>query len=192
MSPPSINNNIVSLNKSVIQCNDECRQLRNSEYHGTGSDPQYDVYPISLPDRKYSFGIPHETGQSGNKSCKSLSYVMEHHSATNLLDTNCEQHPMPTQKEKTSIDKTDVPIADKPKLSNDGNSENSHHPENSYFKNEHWGDSIMPKSENTLRLYFQNINDLKPNNCWDKWQKLIAMMSQLSIDITGIVETNLR
>ena len=155
LSPQSKNNNTVSLNKSVIQINNECRQIRNSEYYGTGSDPQHDVYPISLQDQKYSSGIPYETGKRDNKSCKSLSFVTEPHFAMYMPDTTSGKHPMPPQKDKISINQTDVPIDDKPQLSNDGNSTNSHLQEDSYLENEHWGDAILPKSANTLRLYFQ-------------------------------------
>ena len=118
-SPQSSNTNTVSLNKSIIQINNECRKIRNSEYYGTGSDPQQDVYSKSLKDQKYSSGIPYDTGKRDNKSCKSLSFVTEPPSAMHMPDTTSGKHPIPPQKDKISINQTDVPIDDEPQLSHD-------------------------------------------------------------------------
>ena len=168
LSPIRINNNNVSTKTSLIQCNDERKYHNNSDYHGNVSYQQYDVYPISFTNRKYSNFPSHENRQSDNMSCTSFSSVEEKHSALKSLDNNCDNFPLQQQQEKTTPDMQEFTIADNPSLYNAGNPEIFHTPESSYLQNDHWGDSLMPKSDNTLRLYFQNINGLKPNNCWDK------------------------
>ena len=54
-----------------------------------------------------------------------------------------------------------------------------------------WGETMKPKSENTSRLYFQNINRLQSNINWNKWQDIVYEMHTNQVDIFGMAETNI-
>jgi hypothetical protein len=46
------------------------------------------------------------------------------------------------------------------------------------------------KPQNSLRLYFQNINGIKKNS-WTEWEEAAKAISSTGIDIFGCAETNL-
>ena len=57
--------------------------------------------------------------------------------------------------------------------------------------NEPWGDDIQSKEENTVRIFFQNINSIQINQP-DKWENIIkTLMIQYKSDIIGSCETGL-
>ena len=57
--------------------------------------------------------------------------------------------------------------------------------------NEPWGDSFSQKPDNTIRVYFQNIHGLFHQQSWNKWKEIVDMCHHHSIDVAGLVETNL-
>ena len=57
--------------------------------------------------------------------------------------------------------------------------------------NSAWGDNIIPKKSDTLRLYFQNINGVQSNTNWNKWRDIVTGMTNNQVDIMGLVETNI-
>ena len=57
--------------------------------------------------------------------------------------------------------------------------------------NEPWGDDIQLKEENSVRIFFQNINSIQINQP-DKWENIIkTLMIQYKSDIIGLCETGL-
>ena len=57
--------------------------------------------------------------------------------------------------------------------------------------NESWGDSFTLKTDNTIRVYFQNIHGLFHQQSWNKWKEIVDMCHHHHIDVAGLVETNL-
>ena len=57
--------------------------------------------------------------------------------------------------------------------------------------NEPWGDSFSQKPDNTIRVYFQNIHGLFHQQSWNKWKEIVDMCHHHSIDVAGLVETNI-
>ena len=57
--------------------------------------------------------------------------------------------------------------------------------------NEHWGDLMNTKQDNTIRIYFQNINELKLTQSWDKWRSIVTEINKRNVDIAGFVKTNI-
>jgi hypothetical protein len=54
------------------------------------------------------------------------------------------------------------------------------------------GDIISPiKPTNSIRFYYQNINGIKCNNKWDKWETGVKWSQEHNIDVNMLVETNL-
>lgn len=47
------------------------------------------------------------------------------------------------------------------------------------------------RTENTLRIFLKNINGLKANNSWDKWDNGCEEAYSQKIDIFGICESNI-
>ena len=56
---------------------------------------------------------------------------------------------------------------------------------------DNWGDSILPKPPNTVRIAFQNIQGLPLDPYAGKHQQIIACIDQLQLDAFGLVEINL-
>jgi hypothetical protein len=54
--------------------------------------------------------------------------------------------------------------------------------------NDKKGDSIHTKEPTSIRILFQNINSLRPQNL-DKWKASIERVQHLECDIIGLVET---
>ena len=67
-------------------------------------------------------------------------------------------------------------------------------PTNSSQENENnipWGDSIKTKQQNTIRIYFQNVNGVQLH-LPEKWENMIkTSMEELNSDIVGFCETSL-
>ena len=57
--------------------------------------------------------------------------------------------------------------------------------------NNHWGDSIATKSDNVIRIAFQNIQGLPINPYSDKHLQISTIIEQLQINSLGIAEINL-
>jgi hypothetical protein len=51
------------------------------------------------------------------------------------------------------------------------------------------GDTLDEKQNDTLRIMFQNINSLRPNNT-DKWEATLKQMVEFKVDIVGLCETS--
>ena len=56
---------------------------------------------------------------------------------------------------------------------------------------DNWGDFILPKPPNTVRIAFQNIQGLPLDPYAGKHQQIIACIDQLQLDAFGLVEINL-
>jgi hypothetical protein len=54
--------------------------------------------------------------------------------------------------------------------------------------NKQKGDDINSKDKNELRVFFQNINGLRPQSL-DKWKASIERLSHLQCDLIGMCET---
>ena len=57
--------------------------------------------------------------------------------------------------------------------------------------NNNWGDILSPKPNDTMRLYFQNINGVQSATNWNKWRDIVSTMSEHQVDIMGLAETNI-
>lgn len=53
------------------------------------------------------------------------------------------------------------------------------------------GDLCTQKAPHTLRIYFQNINGVKHNNSWQRWDDGIRHSKELECDIICVAETNI-
>ena len=49
--------------------------------------------------------------------------------------------------------------------------------------NEHWGDVFKHKSDKSIRIYFQNVHDIKSDNNWHKWEHSVVSMNQRQVDV---------
>lgn len=61
---------------------------------------------------------------------------------------------------------------------------------NSYNANETWGDKMILKEHNTIRIYFHNIRNLTINDEWQAWTDVLEKMKSYNVDIFGFVEPN--
>jgi hypothetical protein len=60
-------------------------------------------------------------------------------------------------------------------------------------ENHPYGNTITStKNPNNIRIFFKNINGVKPNYSWDKFHTACLEMKESSIDIAGMAETNLK
>ena len=58
-------------------------------------------------------------------------------------------------------------------------------------RNNAWGDEPLPKTNDMIRLYYQNINGVQSTSNWNKWRDIIHEISANQVDILGLVETNI-
>ena len=56
--------------------------------------------------------------------------------------------------------------------------------------NESWGHDIDGKRDTSIRIYFQNINGLKPHTNWHKWCDTLSALNHNHVDIVGLAEKN--
>lgn len=55
--------------------------------------------------------------------------------------------------------------------------------------NDHWGDPMVKKSENSIRLFFQNINSFQVHdNSMDKIEQSMINLNEMEVDLIGIAE----
>ena len=57
--------------------------------------------------------------------------------------------------------------------------------------NDTWGDEFTCKAPNSLRMYFQNVNELQPTPTWDKWKEMLSELFRNDVDVARLVETNI-
>ena len=57
--------------------------------------------------------------------------------------------------------------------------------------NKKWGDQLLSKSTETMRIIFQNINGVQSATNWNKWRDIVSEMSEQQVDILGLAETNI-
>ncbi len=57
-------------------------------------------------------------------------------------------------------------------------------------KNKRFGDNLLLKEENSLRLYYQNINGIKASEFNIYWQTAMRVMKDRQMEIAGFSETN--
>ena len=92
-----------------------------------------------------------------------------------IANSKNQQHIIESDMEKKTQNKQQVEYSD---------TKDNHR----QINNENKGDTIESKGNNNIRIMFQNINSLRPQNL-EKWKATIDRSNHLQCDIVGICET---
>ena len=59
-------------------------------------------------------------------------------------------------------------------------------------ENAHWGNELGDKDNQLIRIYYQNIHGIMPENKWHKWEHSVVDMHNKHIDVCCFSETNIK
>ncbi len=133
----------------------------------------------------------HQTTQTTNNATNNITKIATHDTPPNQSPTsNPTRYQHKIQQFFTTNNKTQPPILPLTQADNHITITSQRTP-TTLHSNEPTGDTLPPtKDNNTIRIYFQNINGANSNQ-WSDWESANQYLAMNHFDIAGYAETNI-